>query len=154
LNPHALTGLALLALSLASTERKKFRFDREIPVEKTTQRGERHRSSSREPERGRRHAPYHRDAALVLGPQPPKHFEHRHVFVLGGVEVLSSQTFLHGQNPSKHAHLVLVPTVVKAKGMNRRLKVNMSTTFDEFGPGHTHKLATRGRVFISGGPVR
>jgi hypothetical protein len=152
MNSTALTGLALLALSLAA-DRKKFHFDREIPVDKRTQRGERHRTSRRDPETGKRHAPYHKEA-LVPVKGPEKFHQHEHLFTIGGVEVRTSQVFLHGENPSKHAHLVAVPTVILAKGINRRLKINMSTTFDDFGPGHTHKLATRGRVYISGGPVR
>jgi hypothetical protein len=152
MNSSTITGLTLLALSVLG-DRRKFRFDREIPVEKTTQRGDRSRASSRDPERGKRQAPHHK-TAFVLEPGPEKFHAHEHIFTIGGMEIRTSQPFLHGENKSKHAHLVSVPTVVRAKGMNRRLKINMSTTFDDFGHSHTHKLLTHGRVFISGRPVR
>ena len=142
MNP-TLAGLGLLALGIAA-DRKRFRFDREIPQQSTKQRGTR-----------KRQAPRQKGEALFIPViEPLKFKKHDHIFVLGGVEVRTTQTFLDPENPNDHGHLIKVPMLKSTTRVRRRSSVNMSTTFDPFGEGHTHKLVSRGKVRISSGPIR
>jgi hypothetical protein len=139
-----LAGLTLVAL--AAAKRKRFRFDREVETETTTQRGARKRPAPKA--KGK--------PADPLSQRPLKKLAHKHTFVLGGVEINTKDTLRDPSNPDRHTHLLEPSIMVQGprRGTKRRIRVKLATTFDPFGPSHTHKVTVRGKVHTSGGPFR
>lgn len=140
MNVPALAGLGLVLLAASKRMSPEEMARREAAQEAR-------RRESREPIR---------KAGFVGRKQKVAKHAHKHVFVIGGVEFKTKDTLRDPKNPNRHTHLLEAPIFVMGSrpGTSRRIRLKVATTFDPFGPNHTHKAALRGKVFTSGRPIR